>query len=116
MTGQVPEEPGGEAGREIERLLGPARPELGCDECFERLDEYVELELTGAGTAGADAAIPAMRPHLMGCPACREDHDSLLAFLLADPADGRLGHRVGLNLGRQAWRPAGMRRAGEPAR
>ena len=58
----------------IKRLLGPAEPELLCDECFEKLDEYVELELHGAK---ADELIPGMRPHLEGCPACHEEYDSL---------------------------------------
>jgi hypothetical protein len=63
------------------RLLGPSEPEIGCDECFELLDEYVELELAGAD---ADARVPGMRPHLEGCPACREDHESLRDLLLLD--------------------------------
>ena len=58
----------------IKRLLGPAEPELLCDECFEKLDEYVELELEGAH---ADELIPGMRAHLEGCPACDEDYHSL---------------------------------------
>ncbi len=58
----------------LKRLLGPAEPELLCDECFEKLDEYVELELHGAQ---ADDVIPGMRAHLEGCPACREDYASL---------------------------------------
>jgi hypothetical protein len=58
-------------------LLGPKGPEVGCDECFDLLDRYVELELAGED---ADAAIPGMLAHLEGCPACREDHDSLLAL------------------------------------
>jgi hypothetical protein len=65
----------------LERLLGPAGREVGCDECFERLDEYVELELGGAD---ADARVPGLRAHLDGCPACREEHESLRALLLAD--------------------------------
>jgi hypothetical protein len=64
----------------LERLLGPGEPELGCDECFAELDRYVELELAGED---ADAAIPGLRAHLAGCPACREEHESLYA-LLAD--------------------------------
>jgi hypothetical protein len=64
------------------RLLGPPGPELTCEQCFELLDEYVELEHVHAG---ADAAVPLMRAHLEGCAACREEHDSLLA-LLADEA------------------------------
>jgi hypothetical protein len=58
----------------IKRLLGPAEAELLCDECFERLDEYVELELQGAK---ADDRVPGMRAHLEGCPACREEYQSL---------------------------------------
>ena len=79
MTGQGR----GDLGREFMRMLGPAGPELGCDECFDQLDAYVELELTDVK---ADLAMPAMRAHLMGCSACRDDHDSLLAFARTDPA------------------------------
>ena len=59
-------------------LLGPDGPELTCDQCFEELDRYAELELRGAD---ADAAVPGMAAHLEGCPACREEHDSLVALL-----------------------------------
>jgi hypothetical protein len=64
-----------------QRVLGPAEPELLCDECFERLDEYVDLQLQGHA---ADEQIPGLRPHLEGCPACHEDYDSLRE-LAADP-------------------------------
>jgi hypothetical protein len=60
------------------RLLGPPGPELTCEDCFEHLDRYVELELAGRD---ADAAIPGMRAHLEGCPACHEDHESLAALV-----------------------------------
>jgi hypothetical protein len=62
----------------LERLLGPAEPEVGCETCFEELDRYVELELAGQD---ADAAIPGLGAHLAGCPACREEHESLLALV-----------------------------------
>lgn len=65
--------------RLLAALLGPAGPELTCEECFEQLDRYVELELAGAD---ADAAIPGMRGHLDGCSACAEDHESLRALLM----------------------------------
>jgi anti-sigma factor RsiW len=58
----------------IARLLGPAEPEVSCDRCFELLDQYVDLELAGED---ADARLPGMRAHLEGCPACREEHESL---------------------------------------
>jgi hypothetical protein len=60
------------------RLVGPAEPEIGCDECFACLDEYVELELAGGN---ADAAVPGLRAHLTGCPACREEYESLRALV-----------------------------------
>jgi hypothetical protein len=66
-----------ERNERLEQLLGPAGPDIGCEECFERLDEYVELELEGRD---AEAAIPGMRAHFDGCPACREEHDSLHAL------------------------------------
>jgi hypothetical protein len=62
----------------IARLLGPGQPEVGCDTCFAELDRYVELETAGGD---ADAAIPGLRAHLDGCPACREEHDSLRALV-----------------------------------
>ena len=58
-------------------------PEVGCDECFEQLDRYVELELAGRD---ADAAIPGLRAHLAGCPACREEHESLRALVGGEQA------------------------------
>ena len=68
-------------GRTLSQLLGPKGPEVGCDECFDRLDRYVELEADGRD---ADAALPGLRAHLEGCPACREEHESLLAFVRAE--------------------------------
>jgi hypothetical protein len=65
------------------RLLGPAGPEVGCDECFAELDRYVELELAGAD---ADRAVPGLRAHLQGCPACREEHESLKALVGGEQA------------------------------
>ncbi|MDP9497130.1 MAG: hypothetical protein M3P46_05635 [Actinomycetota bacterium] len=62
----------------LRRLLGPGQPEVSCDVCFAELDRYVELELAGAD---ADAAVPGMAAHLLGCPACGEEHDSLTALL-----------------------------------
>jgi len=65
----------------LERLLGPTGYQVSCEQCFELLDEYVELELAGAD---ADARIPGLRTHLEGCPACREEHQSLRALVSAD--------------------------------
>jgi hypothetical protein len=61
----------------IAALLGPGEHELTCEACFDELDRYVDLELAGAD---ADRAVPGMRAHLAGCPACGEDHESLREF------------------------------------
>jgi hypothetical protein len=66
-----------ELSSELVRLLGPGEAELGCDACFDEIDRYVELELAGED---ADRIVPRMRAHLRGCPACSEEHDSLLAL------------------------------------
>jgi anti-sigma factor RsiW len=58
----------------LDRLLGPTAPELGCDECFDLVDVYVDAELRGEDAA---AVIPGMREHLAGCPACAEEYQSL---------------------------------------
>jgi hypothetical protein len=62
----------------IERLLGPTGYQLDCQECFELVNEYAELELVGIE---AVTLIPGLRTHLDGCSACNEDHESLRALL-----------------------------------
>jgi hypothetical protein len=67
----------------LQRLLGPADHEVLCDECFEKLDEYVDLQVKGAP---ADEHVPGMRAHLEGCPACQEEYASLRALTEEDEA------------------------------
>jgi hypothetical protein len=67
----------------LARLLGPSGTELTCDQCFDEIDRYVELEVHH-DVAHADRAVPGMRAHLEGCQACREEHASLRA-LIATP-------------------------------
>jgi hypothetical protein len=74
-----------ETDRLLAKLLGPARPELTCEQCFDQLDRYVELELADAQ---ADEQVPGMRAHLDGCPACNEDHEGLLVFVAQQRAAG----------------------------
>lgn len=58
----------------VTRLLGPGEPEALCDECFDRLDGYVELDLRGFDV---DRLLPRLRSHLDGCEACREEYEAL---------------------------------------
>jgi hypothetical protein len=66
-----------------EELLGPSGFEVTCEQCFELLDSYVDLELEGVD---ADTRLPGLRAHLAGCPACREDYESLRDFVRAGGA------------------------------
>ena len=67
---------------DLSELLGPAGPEVSCEECFELLDRYVDVELSGGDP---DARLPGMRNHLAGCPACQEDYESLRALAAEGP-------------------------------
>jgi hypothetical protein len=67
-------------------LLGPGETEVTCEECFDLLDRYVDLAAAADDQAEseADRAVPGMLAHLAGCPACREDHQSLRDLVRAD--------------------------------
>jgi anti-sigma factor RsiW len=65
----------------LRRLLGPGEPELTCELCFDELDCYVDAEALGND---AEAAVPGMRAHLAGCPACAEEHESLKALVTSE--------------------------------
>jgi hypothetical protein len=54
--------------------------EIGCDECFERMDRFVDLELSGKDAA---AAMPLVQDHLNRCQDCREEYEALLLALQA---------------------------------
>jgi hypothetical protein len=60
----------------IRSLLADTSPYLSCDDCFARLDEYVERTL--ADPRHQDAA---MQAHLAGCGACAEEAETLRELL-----------------------------------
>ncbi len=65
----------------LARALDMTREEeLGCDECFEQLDRFVEMELAGLDAA---AAMPLVQDHLEKCGDCREEYEALLRALRA---------------------------------
>jgi hypothetical protein len=49
--------------------------EIGCDECFEQMDRFAEIEFSGLD---AEAAAPLVRDHLRKCEDCREKYEALL--------------------------------------
>lgn len=64
------------SGDRIERLLADTSPYLSCDECFARLDEYVEARLADPRHEEA-----AMEAHLAGCGACADEAEALLELV-----------------------------------
>lgn len=54
--------------------------EIGCAECFEQVDQFVELELAGKNAA---QALPLVQDHLNRCNNCREEFEALLHALRA---------------------------------
>lgn len=60
----------------IAKLLVDTDPYLSCDECFARIDEYVEHML--ADSSYRD--VP-MDVHLAGCAVCAEEAETLTELL-----------------------------------
>ena len=52
--------------------------EMDCPECFEHLDHYADLILSGTDPA---VVMPRLHDHLERCEHCREEFDALLVAL-----------------------------------
>ena len=68
----------GEVARLVRVVAETREAEIGCDECFERLDVFAETELSGVD---ASAAMPLVRDHLDKCADCRSTFEALLTAL-----------------------------------
>jgi hypothetical protein len=65
--------------RRMVRNILTARPdEIGCAECLERMDRFVEMELAGRSPA---EAMPLVHDHLTRCRDCHEEYEALLQAL-----------------------------------
>ena len=68
----------------IRKMLGSIRStrdqELDCDHCYDELDRFIEMKLSGKNAA---EAMPLVEEHLNRCPACREEYEVLLEALKA---------------------------------
>ena len=61
------------------RLVAETREtEIGCDECFERLDNFAETAISGEE---ASVAMPLVGDHLDKCADCRNKFETLLRAL-----------------------------------
>jgi hypothetical protein len=59
-------------------VLSTRPDEIGCDECFEQLDRFVEMTLAGKNAA---EAMPLVQDHLERCRNCCEEFEALLTVL-----------------------------------
>ena len=66
--------------RMVRNVLTTRPDEIGCDECFEQLDLFVEMTLAGKNAA---EAMPLVQDHLERCRDCREEFEGLLTALQA---------------------------------
>ena len=66
-------------------ILTTKKEEISCDECFEELDRFVEIELQGKNPA---EAMPLVQDHLDRCRDCREEYQTLLEVLRNMQASG----------------------------
>lgn len=62
----------------LRAIIGTREDEIGCDECFEQLDEFIELKLKGRSP---EEAMPLVEDHLKRCKDCREEYEALLEAL-----------------------------------
>ena len=62
----------------VRDIISTRPDEIGCDECFEELDRFVELVLAGKNAA---QALPLVQDHLERCSDCREEFEALLTAL-----------------------------------
>ncbi len=51
---------------------------IGCDECWDQIDRFAEIELTGKD---ASQVLPLVEDHLERCGMCREEYEALLEAL-----------------------------------
>jgi hypothetical protein len=52
--------------------------EIGCDECFEQMDRFTEIEFSGSDAA---RAMPLVHDHLRKCEDCHEQYEALLSAI-----------------------------------
>jgi len=64
----------------VQEILSTRPDEVGCAECFEQLDRFVEMVLAGKNAA---EAMPLVQDHLDRCADCRQEFEALLAALRA---------------------------------
>ncbi len=82
----------------VRAALETSDDELGCEDCLDQVDSFVETELAGLDAA---AAMPLIHNHLQKCGDCREEFEALLAAVRA--MENSNGNNI-LDAVRRFWR------------
>jgi hypothetical protein len=62
--------------KKLVRVVAETREtEIGCDQCFEQMDRFAEIEFSGSDAA---RAMPLVHDHLRTCEDCHEQYEALL--------------------------------------
>ncbi len=64
--------------RLIKTIFATEEGEIACSDCFEQVDQYVDLLRTGQDPA---TVLPQVRQHLDQCRCCHEELEVLIAIL-----------------------------------
>lgn len=62
----------------LRAVIGTKDEEIGCDDCFEKLDNFIEMKLAGKSP---EQAMPLVQDHLQRCKDCRQEYEALLEAL-----------------------------------
>ena len=71
----------------LRRVLRTRPDEIGCETCYEKLDQFVEMELNGKDAA---EALPLLKRHMELCSGCSEEYAALLTALSQIESDQSL--------------------------
>jgi hypothetical protein len=61
----------GDLNKLVRAVAETRESEIGCDECFEQMDRFAEIEFSAS-------AMPLVHDHLSKCEDCREVYEALL--------------------------------------
>lgn len=64
--------------RIINAIAKTREDEIGCEECFNKLNTFVEQKLEGKSP---EIALPLVHDHLLKCKDCREEYEALLVAI-----------------------------------
>ena len=65
----------GDLHRLVRAVAETRESEIGCDECFDQMDRFAELEFSGSEAA---TTMPLVHDHLHKCEDCHEKYEALL--------------------------------------